>query len=307
MELSKTAVKFLMKAGWKKGRKIDISEYAAALEKEGYTVHEKAREFMEEFAGLVGEQPAFRVPNVIQKIHFDPILASERMFFGNMSFYEARVGEPLVVIGEAFNEHYTLMMAESGKVYGAYDTYMAIEGKDYIEGLNSLYNCIRTPEIPRLSEASSAVLSKEPAQFCDAAVKFLKEAGWAPGYKKDISVYARVLEKKGCKIHQEAKKFLEEFAGLVGDQPSYKPPGKLDKIHFDPLPAFNRMEHGELQSYEIKAGEELVVIGEAYNGQYTLMMAESGKVYGSFNHHLTLFGYNYIEALSSIYNGIKTL
>lgn len=147
MSMSEVSLKYLTDGGWDETRSVDISPYVEVLQAEGYDVNSFARDFLTKFGGLELMQPAFRVENKLEKLHFNPIIASDRTFRDHVEAYEERVNESLVIIGEALNGHFLLMMSDTGKVYGSYDKYLTILGNDYSEALDSLFLCIRTPEI----------------------------------------------------------------------------------------------------------------------------------------------------------------
>jgi hypothetical protein len=147
MKISNTTLKFLEKSGWNSCRNIDITIYQEAHEAEGYKLSNIAEEFLKQFGGIEIVHPAFRVPNAFDKTHFDPIKAIRAIYRGNVEEYEERVGESMVLIGEAYNRHLVLLMSESGKIYGAYDDYLTKLGDNSYEALNALCESKETPEV----------------------------------------------------------------------------------------------------------------------------------------------------------------
>ncbi|MFI8709564.1 SUKH-3 domain-containing protein [Bacillus sp. NPDC077411] len=145
--LSKEIEFYLRQGGWMSNRETDISPFTTILEEEGYFVSEASQEFLKQFGGLVLNQPAFKILNELEKLHFDPILICEHVYRERVETYEERVEEPLVVIGEAYNEQLILMMSPSGKIYGGYDDYLTILGDNYDEAFEALYHPKDTPEI----------------------------------------------------------------------------------------------------------------------------------------------------------------
>lgn len=148
MSFSERTMKFLKEAGWTPERSKDTSLFRRKLTDDGYSYPECVDEFLKSFGGLELRQPAFRVPNAYDTLHFDPFQASYRTFRERIETYEKRVGEPLTIIGEAYNGYLVLVMTPTGKVYGGYDNFLAIYGKDYEEAIENIYQCIKTPEIP---------------------------------------------------------------------------------------------------------------------------------------------------------------
>lgn len=78
-------------------------------------------------------------------------------------------------------------------------------------------------------------------------------------------------------------------------------------MHFDPLRAINNIYRERVEVYEEQIFESLVVIGEAYSEHLTLMISESGKIYGAFDDYLTLLGCNYYEAINVLCSGSETV
>jgi hypothetical protein len=147
VKISNKVIECLKKSGWNSSRNIDITIYEEALKIEGYKLSESIIEFLKQFGGMDIIVPAFRVPNAFDKTHFDPIKAIRAIYRGNVEEYEKRVGESMVLIGEAYNRHLVLLMSESGKIYGAYDDYLTKLGDNSYEALNALCESKETPEV----------------------------------------------------------------------------------------------------------------------------------------------------------------
>ena len=97
-------------------------EIVKVLTAEGYVLNANVLEFIQNFANLELDIPAFRVEGKTDKLHFNLIKACEGIYPEKVKEeYEPRVGEALVVLGQAYSEHLTLMFSQSGKIYGAYD------------------------------------------------------------------------------------------------------------------------------------------------------------------------------------------
>lgn len=136
--LSKVAIEAVMKSGWTVDRKISIDHYEKALKDELYILNEHIAEFLSQFGALEVTIPAYRDPKKSDCFHLDPLRAINHIYRERVETYEEHVKESLVVIGEAYSEHLTLMMSESGKVYGAYDDYLTLLGCNGFEALESL-------------------------------------------------------------------------------------------------------------------------------------------------------------------------
>lgn len=147
MELSRESQKFLTNAGWNTTRHVNIASYLERLQAEGYKINHFAEEFLAQFGGLELFQPAYRVKYEYDKLHFNPLSTCDNIYKEQVENYEERVGDSLVVVGEAHNGYLVLMISEKGKVYGAYDNYLTLLGNDYFEALDSLFLCKETPEV----------------------------------------------------------------------------------------------------------------------------------------------------------------
>lgn len=61
--------------------------------------------------------------------------------------YEKRVGEPMVVIGETYNEQLVLLMSECGKIYAAFDDFLAKLGDSFYEALNTFCESMEPQQV----------------------------------------------------------------------------------------------------------------------------------------------------------------
>jgi hypothetical protein len=120
----------MRQTGWYPGRQVDTTAYEAALQAEGYPVHPIVVEFLREFGGLslvVAQEDPSRSYN---RFHFDAARAAERIYVEAVeSDYNIRIGAHLCAIGEAYQNHMTLLMDDTGRVYGGYDDTMAYFGE----------------------------------------------------------------------------------------------------------------------------------------------------------------------------------
>ena len=130
----------------------------------------------------------------------------------------------------------------------------------------------------------------------------LLEAGWDPERNVDTSEYERFLQTHNIQFLPSAKEFLIVCGWLEVKIPQYRYRNETDFYHLDPLRAAKN-QGLDLDVYEERVGEKLNVIGEAYTEHMVLMMSESGKVYGAYDHFLTLMGNDGYEALEALYQG----
>jgi hypothetical protein len=135
--LSALTINLLEQAGWKKERKIDISNYIAHLEKEGYKVNDFAKVFLSEFAELKVIHPHHKI-----KEYFDSFIINPLKFtnytLDTVKEYEERVNESLTPVGDASNGYLILTISESGKVYAGYDDFLQRIGCNGYEAIMTL-------------------------------------------------------------------------------------------------------------------------------------------------------------------------
>ncbi|MDQ0062479.1 SUKH-3 domain-containing protein [Paenibacillus harenae] len=106
MELSQHTQDLLEKSGWTPIRRIDTLLYKKGYEIESYDPNEKVLGFLSSFGGLRVTHPAFRMANVLDSFHLDPVRAIEHINKERVETYEERIDESVVVIGEAYSEHF---------------------------------------------------------------------------------------------------------------------------------------------------------------------------------------------------------
>lgn len=146
--LTSKAIEFLKVAGWTENRKIDISRYENALQKEGYIINKVIRDFLISFGGLKIKHPHHGIQNKEEEFHLDPILAISGIYPEKIEEYNKRTGSILTVIGEASNRYLVLMMAEQGAVYAAYDDFLIFLGESGEEAIVTLCEGKQATEIP---------------------------------------------------------------------------------------------------------------------------------------------------------------
>jgi hypothetical protein len=138
-QFSQAARQCLERSGWDENYRADISEYQSLMEREGCPLPTVVIEFLSGFGNLRVHYPHHKVPSVEDVLHFDALKAASApkgKYCEDLDHYVARIGERLVVIGEAARGYLLLMMSSTGKVYAAYDAFLAYvgdSGEDAIE------------------------------------------------------------------------------------------------------------------------------------------------------------------------------
>ena len=134
--------------------------------------------------------------------------------------------------------------------------------------------------------------------------KVLKEAGWYPGRKIDITETVKYLEDKGFEVLDSAKKFMEEFGELNL---------KVERQFKDGSIAISK--HTTCIKYVVGCGsacdffldevkkEKVMLIGALSNFGTDLYISESGRVYKMIG----WVGDNVWEAWDNIINEKNTI
>jgi len=132
-------------------------------------------------------------------------------------------------------------------------------------------------------------------------LSILEKAGWHIGRKIDIRDIEKYLEKCGYDVFAPVKRFIEEFGMLEIEV--YKPNnlGEKHEIHHTNAEKAigDYYTQGSFKQEEIYAAERLVPVGEIDNGNLSLLVSESGKVYCNTGK----LGDDFLEALENLISG----
>lgn len=133
--------------------------------------------------------------------------------------------------------------------------------------------------------------------FSQRTIDILKDAGWYPERKVEIRSTINFLVEKGFEVFDFAKEAFEQFGELEYSVPS----DESDDFQIGPEFLREGIERKHYSRYETIIGEELVVIGLAYDENATMFMSKSGKVYGIMNdYYIWKFGDNIYEAIHNL-------
>lgn len=134
----------LLKSGWKEKRKIFTLDYQLYARMSGYYWNKVIRDFLREFGDLeilfernCGQDLLhFDVHKAIRGI--DPRVVLEE-------YNKAANTKNLCVIGQAYTTHLTLLMSETGEVFGGYDESFCLLGNTGIEAIENI--CFNKPSL----------------------------------------------------------------------------------------------------------------------------------------------------------------
>ena len=137
----------LENAGWKENRQITTDGIQQNLTDAGYKWFDEAEKFLREFAGIRVEFKTER--GTTDSFHFDAIMANEGFDIAWVRLnYRGRVGKDLCVIGQGFCDHMTLLMDDSGRVFGGYDETLVLIGRSGDNAIERICNNERLGELP---------------------------------------------------------------------------------------------------------------------------------------------------------------
>jgi len=129
----------LARAGWTPSYvAAELDAYVAALEAEGYEVHEAARAFLRSFGGLLIQFPHARMKGYLDSVSTRADVAAARTFTDTAEGWGVIVGAPVCLVGEVYGGYMGLAMDAAGRVFageGLLVVQLGDSGADAIEGL----------------------------------------------------------------------------------------------------------------------------------------------------------------------------
>ena len=128
----------LKEAGWRPRRRVSLEAIISDLKSQGYEPPTAVVEFLGSFGGLLLIYPHYKVPTALDQCHFDAAGAARGVFRGLVSEWAARVGSELCPIGQAFHDHMTLTMTETGSVYAGFDDTLSFVAPSGIKAVEAL-------------------------------------------------------------------------------------------------------------------------------------------------------------------------
>lgn len=135
----------------------------------------------------------------------------------------------------------------------------------------------------------------------ESIAKYLSDLGWCPNRHVDPSLYLSSLSGDGYEQFPQISEFLANFGGLDGLMPTFRKEGEYERIHFNPTEAVGNVYREKVSTYESRVGEQLAVVGEAYNGHLSLLLSSNGRLFGAYDDYLCLLGNNVIEGIATLF------
>lgn len=134
-EFSKRTVNLLMFAGWRPGRRVDISKYEHSLERNGLEIFPVVRDFLEEFYGLRVVWPINAEHGILEALRFD---ITNTFTQEDLDEYVQRIGRSVRTIGWIERDPHEILMDSDGKVYIAQMGYLALINESGAEAVENL-------------------------------------------------------------------------------------------------------------------------------------------------------------------------
>lgn len=136
-------VEILEDSGWFNGRHISVEAAILAWRAGGHTPTVAAIDFVAEFDGISFAYPRSVSVGGMDNCSLDAIAATRAIFSSVVREYEVRVSETLCPVGRAASAHITLLVGNSGRVYGGYDRFLAVYGEDGHDAIIAIYDRTR--------------------------------------------------------------------------------------------------------------------------------------------------------------------
>lgn len=132
--------------------------------------------------------------------------------------------------------------------------------------------------------------------------KLLRDYGWYPERRVEISQYCANWKKEGYTLSQAAIQFTENMAGLRIVHGAYTKGNGEDESIFDPQKALDTIFYERVQEdYEKKIGASLCPIGVGFSEHLVYLITPTGAIYGGFDDYFCLIGENVESALENIF------
>lgn len=136
--------KLLTKAGWSSYRSIETGEIESWLNRNGYVLFPKAREFLSEFGDLTVE---YVHSGKRYELRFNASSVAGNLVQAQAAeLYSAPTNVEFCPIGENTSTGESLLMDQNGNVYGAFDDFLRLIGRSGDEGIENILTQARTIE-----------------------------------------------------------------------------------------------------------------------------------------------------------------
>lgn len=131
--------------------------------------------------------------------------------------------------------------------------------------------------------------------MADRVAVVLSQAGWSEGRAVPTAAAERALSALGYPVTDHLRSFLSSYSGLAFDRAEL-----IDSTTWiDGEEAANELSHGWPEGYSAAAGKRLVPVGE-YGPMMILVDADSGDLWGGFDHEFGRLGATFAEALETM-------
>jgi len=318
-EWSTLTYRVLRSAGWYPGRSVPLDRYESPLKEfSGLEMHEAARRFLGEFAGLSTSTwtPGPLMPQ--SPFRFDPCDVDTGRELGaqvhqTLLRMSESAGTPLYPIGRVDEGASYLGMAADGSVY------IGNAGAELLA--RSAHEALEVLAVERRTEAPLPFVlvgdhlelppefgaTHGPAgvpRWSPETERVLRLAGWQPGRVVSTESWERMMREadEGYVMHEAARRFLSEFGGLEVHQRGPGVNAARSPFRLDPLLA--KWDFEIIESFSEDAESQLYPVGDYSQGNFYLTVAEDGAVYVGMD-EIELLADSADVALDKLVRGIR--
>ena len=147
------------------------------------------------------------------------------------------------------------------------------------------------------------------SEFSQVVTARLIQAGWYPARAINIQRYIEMVEQSYSTLFPAAEKFLSSFGDLVVDY-TYEEDIAIngeDKtvefrmlLYFDKFALEDAISAELAEKYRDQLSAHFCMIGLWSSGNMTILMDQTGKVYGGYGSTLYNIGDTYVQAIENI-------
>ncbi len=134
--------------------------------------------------------------------------------------------------------------------------------------------------------------------FSENTKIILNAGGWSEARKYPRSEIQKKYQEKNLTLHSAALDFMEKFADLNFKFRSEAYDGELNLFHFMLGATTALADPEDILDYSECIGENLCPIGEMNRGNSIVTMAEDGKIFTYYSPFISLYAFNYIDAIN---------
>ncbi len=134
--------------------------------------------------------------------------------------------------------------------------------------------------------------------FTESTKIILNAGGWSETRKYPRSEIQKKYQEQKLALHDAALHFLENFADLKFQYDSKKYDYGVNRFHFMLDRTVGIADPEDILDFSECLGKNLCPIGEMNKGNSIVTMAEDGKIFTYYSPFISLYAFNYIDAIN---------